>query len=245
MNESKDQTPLTDPPAACATGRWASIVAPLVMAVVLLPPAVGLPWAGAKAIREKSIDWSWRAHGGIIFAPVHFGSFSQSGVEPYRGAAAVRFGVGLVSGGVMLGIWVLAFLYGAIRVGVCAPAPANDIGPFWVTLASASLVCLTVATVAFFPPWHFGTHVAPTALYAEWLAAAVLFTVPWTRAQARRWFCPAIILAAVVTSWLLIGIAVGLVLGLLIGILAAAHIAAIFFNKRFLDKSACVTAPPA
>ncbi len=208
-------------------------LAQLLMGLILLLTAMALLWAGAGAIRKKSLDMPGRSSGGAVLLPLHLGSFSRAGVEVYRGAAAVRAGVGVSAFGVMLAIWSLPIFWTAAkphRAGQISSGAGRGLTS--TALIIMSLACLIAGTIALFPPWHVGIRAAPTALYGEWLLAGVLFGIPSTRKRALRWALPTVVLAAIVTSPFSTGGALGIVMGLLLGVVVAVHIVALLPTRQ-------------
>ncbi len=226
MKETSGQTASSG--SACprrASGRWDRI-APLLMGLVLMLLAAGLIWAGAGAIRENSWDMPWRSSGGVVLGPLPIVySSSRTGVEAYRGTAAVRVGIGLSAFGVMLGIWSLSLLWTAAKPRVAVQSsPGAGRGLLPTTLTMVSLACLLAGAIAFFPPWHIGVSAAPTALYTECLLAAILLAIPLTRHRLRRWVLPAATVAAIVAGPFSTGCSVGIILGLFFGLGFAGHV---------------------
>ena len=105
--------------------------------------------------------YSVAPNGGLVLGLARLVSFAQTGTEHYRGAAAVRIGVGFLALATMLGIWGLSLLVSATRLALSNQAvSASPRGHISKPSIITSFACLLVATIAFFPPWHIGRSAA-------------------------------------------------------------------------------------
>jgi len=200
----------------------------LVWAIVVLGTATVCICGGAQAVREKSYDLPWRSSSGFAIGPVGF-SRSASGVEHYRGAAAVSMGVAWSALGAMLEIWGLSILwFQAIFRASGRDTGRPDRRIIRTTLTVVSAVFLATATVGFFPPWQIGTSASATGFYAELFLSGVFLAIPVTHEAARRLWFPIAVSAAIIAGQFSIACAIGIGMGTFLVVFIVGHIMLLF-----------------
>jgi hypothetical protein len=178
------------------------------LALFLLALGGTIAYGSLKPLREQRYDLHWRSTTTLALGPIGRAE-TTSGTEQYRGAEAVRMGLGLLAFGAMLITWSVALF----RPGK--------------VLAVVSLLCLSTMMILFFPPWRLLSDPSVMALYAV-LALAAVFAFALDDAARRKVgkpLCIGLIVFALIVSHYSPGLVTGAVLGFWFAVFLAVNIA--------------------
>lgn len=207
-------------------GLWRGRVVGVLFGLMLLGFGGALVLVGATAISDKSVDFRWtsRRMFSIGIAGV---SQATSGVASYRGAAAIRMGIGHASAGVMLGLWGAAMAVAVFRHS--DKKKANKPGRFGRALACLSLGALLVAMFCFFPVWQLNGLLF-------WTEVIVVPLVIMRRSRWVGFLFPGLILTALLTD--LVGLGPGFPVAIILGIFTTLFVLGhvLYLFPDFADK---------
>lgn len=192
----------------------------LLFAVLLALFACAFCWGGVRAIATQRQEMTWREIYGFTIGPIGLVGRGRQGVEIYRGADAVRSGVGFIASGVIFGVWAATVLC----CGVIGRQTSGKPGMIGQLATALSLLCLLLLSVCFFPPWQ---------LWAIWFWAELLVWAAFIVASARiprvrdygPWLGIGTVATAMVLGMLAVpGAFVGLALALFAFMIGFAHV---------------------
>lgn len=192
---------------------WGTRVVGVLFDLLLLGFGGVLVSVGATAISSKAFDLHWQATRMFSFGGGG-ASQSSSGVASYRGAAAIRMGIGFASGGAMLSLWGAGMAVAVFRRPELKKA--NRPGQFGRALACVSLGALFVAMFCFFPVWQVNGLVFWTEVIA-----VPLIILRLNRLHRPRWagrLFLGLILAAFLSD--LVGLGPGCPVAIVLGMFA-------------------------
>ncbi len=225
------EVPVVAAAKAHVKSSWRARVVGVLFGLLLLGFGGALVFLGATAISNEAFDLQWKATRMFSFGVAGV-SQSSSGVTSYRGAAAIRMGIGLASAGAMLSLWGAGMAVAAFRR--LELKKADRPGRFGRVLACLSLGALFVAMFCFFPVWQINSLIFWTEVIAVPLIVIRLYRLCRPRWIPRLFF--GLILAVVLTD--LVGLGPGcpvaIILGIFAMIFALGHVVYLF--PDFADK---------
>jgi hypothetical protein len=112
----------------------------LLFVVLFFAFSGAIGFLGVRAIRQQQFEGRWKESSPFQH---HSGTITLVGVD------AIRFGIGLVAGAVILGVCGIEFFAVSIR-GIITSSRGLRI----IVLTCVSLPCYIIACVALFPPWE-------------------------------------------------------------------------------------------
>ena len=197
----------------------------MIFSIMLLVLGGSVAWAGWDSILHRHCEMGW----------VSSGTFSTSnGIMILEGRDAVRFGVGLMSFGIMMATW---------GVGIVVWF-ARQYSPSFITrmlrgLKWFSFVCLFSAITCIFPPWEM-TSLSFWSVVA--LVLVVVFALP--NSARKRWIAGlfiGLICAVIAFSSINTTAEIGIAIGIFMSLAILVHVFLLFprLEKRLLpDESA-------
>jgi hypothetical protein len=133
---------------------WGRLWLVVVFGAMLVGFGVIFILAGHQAIEQRSYDTTWRESRGISIGIGELQGHSSSGVAHFRGADAVRIGIGYVAWGALLALWGVLIIKSAFRPSrMMATTPARPHGVALI-VGITSFAMLLTAQMCFFPVWQ-------------------------------------------------------------------------------------------
>ena len=199
----------------------------LFFSIMLLALGAGIAWAGQDAITRQYYELEWKSSGI---------NGASSGVLTLDGTAAVRFGVGLMSFGIMMGTW---------GVGVVVWFAQKYSPSFVIKILSGlkwlSFACMLTAMTCIFPPWKMSS--IPFWVVVM-LVLMFVFALPdVTRKNWAGGFFIGLIGAAIVYGSINVGAGAGMGIGIFMSLAIFVHIIFLFpkLEKKLLPDDNAVS----